>query len=107
MLRSGGEGMEVLRRLWSGEMPLEEAFWTYAVIGGIAVNLVANVAFFILLAFDYLVTAFSIGYGFATAYNLFVTVGVWRSAGRPEVAPRRATVYRTITVIGMTLVSLV
>lgn len=88
-------------------MPLEEAFWTYAVIGGIAVNLVANVAFFILLAFELVVAAFVMSYGIAPAYNLFVAVGVWRSAGREGVTPRRATVYRTITVVGMTLISLV
>ena len=87
-------------------MPLDEAFWSYAVIGGIAVNLTTSVLFFILIAMEMLIAAFAIGYVLSIAYNIIVSVGVWRSAGSGDVSPRKASVYRTITLVGMTLLSL-
>ena len=41
-----------LRRLWRGDIPLEEAFWTYAVLGGIAVNVATSFAFLILISMN-------------------------------------------------------
>ena len=39
-----------MRRLWTGDLPLEEAFWTYAVAGGLFVNLFTSLAFLGLIA---------------------------------------------------------
>ena len=41
-----------LRRLWTGALPLEQAFWSYAVLGGIAVNAVTSLGSLILFASD-------------------------------------------------------
>lgn len=94
-----------LRRLWAGEMPLDEAFWSWAVIGGIAVNLVTSLLFWLFVALDQIVAAYVAGYVVAIPYNVIAAVGVWRSAGRGDVTPRKAAICRIVTVIGMVLLS--
>ena len=94
-----------LRRLWAGEIPLEEAFWTYAVVIGIAVNLVTSVVFLVLITMDLPVTALVVGYGISLPYNLIATVGVFRAADGDKSGSRQAKVYPLITLIGMVLLS--
>lgn len=94
-----------LRRLWTGALPLEQAFWSYAVLGGIAVNAVTSLAFLILFASDQPVAALVVGYGLSLPYNLAAIVGVWRSAERARDNPQRADLYRALTIIGMVLLS--
>ena len=97
--------MRSLCRLWSGELDLDDAFWGWAVIGGLALNLTAILGFMILIAADMVVAAFVVGYAISTPYNVAVIVGVWRSASRAVDKPKRAAIYRTLTVIGMTLLT--
>ena len=102
--------MAGLRRLWSGALPLEQAFWSYAVLGGIAVNAVTSLVSLILFAADQIFVALLVGYGLSLPYNLGVVVGVWRSAARvaPEQSAsdrRRADLYRAVTLVGMVLLS--
>lgn len=97
--------MTGVRRLWSGELPLDNAFWGWAVIGGITVNLLTSLGFLILLTMDLLLAAYFVGYGLSLPYNLVVTVGVWRAAGRAVGEPRKASTYRIVTVVGMALLS--
>ncbi len=94
-----------LRRLWMGEIPLEEAFWTYAVIGGIAVNVLTSLGFLILLTMDLPLAALIAGYAISLPYNLVATVGVWRAAERDDPNSQRAKLYPLITVAGMVLLS--
>ena len=94
-----------LRRLWKGEIPLEEAFWTYAVIGGIAVNVLTSLGFLILLTMDLPLAALIAGYAISLPYNLVATVGVWRAAERDDPNSQRAKLYPLITVAGMVLLS--
>ena len=42
--------MSRLRALWAGDLPLGEAFWTYAVSIGLTVNLVTSLLFLALIA---------------------------------------------------------
>jgi hypothetical protein len=95
-----------LLHLWRGELPLGEAFWTYAVIGGIAVNLTTTLLFFVLLTADLTITALIVHYAPSLPYNLLVAVGVWRSAGRHPGAPHWATLARAVTLVGMGILSL-
>ncbi len=94
-----------LRRLWMGKIPLEEAFWTYAVVGGIAVNVVTSVAFLILITMDLPFAALIAGYACSLPYNLVATVGVWRAAARDDPDSQRAKLYPIITLAGMVLLS--
>lgn len=98
--------MTTLYRLWHGEVPLQQAFWNWAVFGGIAVNGATSILFFTLLLHGYTLAAFVVGYALSVPYNVFVTVGVWRSAARYDGERRWADLARAVTVIGMTLLSL-
>ena len=97
--------MSRLRRLWRGDLALEDAFWNWAVIGGLIVNLTSSLVFLILIAEDRLIAAYLVGYGLSLPYNVLATVGVWRSAGRYEGDSRRAQFARAIVVIGMVILS--
>lgn len=98
--------MRKLQRLWSGELPLGEAFWTYAVLGGLVVNLVTSLAFLFLVLADWLLAALVVGYGFSVPYNIVALVGVWRAAERHEGDPALAMWARAVTLIGMVLLTL-
>ena len=97
--------MRKLHRLWSGGLPLGEAFWTYAVVGGLAVNLVTSLAFLILVSEDWLLGALVVGYGLSVPYNVVALVGVWRAAARHEGEPALAESARIVTLIGMILLT--
>ena len=97
--------MGELRRLWSGEMMLAQAFWIYAVFGGVAVNLVTSIMFMILISMDRPLAALVVGYGVSVPYNVVATVGVWRAAGRHEGDRTHADLARVVTLIGMALLT--
>jgi hypothetical protein len=97
--------MMQLRKLWAGDLPLETAFWTYAFFGGLLVNATTTAAFLVLLAQDQPVAAALVGYGFSIPFNVLVTVGVWRSAGRDDARPGQATLYPLITTVSMFVLS--
>ena len=97
--------MSALRRLWQGDLPLPQAFWNWAVAGGIAVNGLTSILFLGLIMADRIVAAFVAGYALSVPYNIVVTVGVWRSAERYEGERRWANLARIVTVAGMVLLS--
>jgi hypothetical protein len=78
-----------LGRLWRGELALDNAFWNWAVIGGLAVNLTSSIA----------------GYIFSVPYNIFVSVGVWRSAERYTGERKWAELAQIVTLVGMVLLT--
>ena len=82
-----------LRRLWMGDLPLEQAFWSYAVIGGIAVNVLTSVVFLVLITMDMTVAALIAGYVLSVPYNVAATVGVWRTAARDGSESKKAKLY--------------
>lgn len=92
-------------QLWRGELSLFDAFWNWAVIGGLAVNAVTSTMFLILALNDWPVTAFVGGYVLSVPYNIVATVGVWRAAGRYPGERRWADLARAVTVAGMVLLS--
>ena len=89
--------MRKLRSLWLGELPLGEAFWTWAVMVGLLVNLASTGAFLALMMADRPLAALAVGYGPSVPYNVLVTVGVWRSAARYEGDSRQANLARVVT----------
>ncbi len=97
--------MKHVFRLWQGELALEEAFWNWAVLGGLIVNIVSSVLFLFLIIADRPVSAFIAGYALSVPYNVIVSVGVWRSAGRYTGERRWADLARIVTVTGMILLS--
>ncbi len=97
--------MAKLRALWSGSLPLGEAFWTYAVSVGLAINLLTFLLFLILLSWDRPIAALMVGHVFTVPYNFVALVGVWRSAARYEGERIHAHLARIVTLVGMVLLS--
>ena len=71
----------IVRRLWAGELPLARAFWSYAIIGGTALNGVTTLLAMALLAMDAPAGVAVILFALPIPYNLLMLVAVWRSAG--------------------------
>jgi len=97
--------MSKLRALWSGDLPLGEAFWTYAVWIGITVNLLTSLAFLALVAWDRPFAALFVGYALSVPYNVVAVVGVWRSAARYQGERIHADLARIVSLVGMALLS--
>jgi hypothetical protein len=97
--------MTRLRALWSGNLPLGEAFWTYAVSVGLTVNLITTLLFLVLISWDRPVAALFVGYALSVPYNVVALVGVWRSAGRYQGERIHADLARIVTLVGMVLLS--
>ncbi len=97
--------MRRLRALWRGDLPLEDAFWKWAVIGGLAVNLSTSVLFLVLIMQGQPLAALVVGYAFSVPYNILAAVGVWRSAGRFSGPRHWADAARIVTTIGMVILS--
>ena len=94
-----------VNRLWRGEVPLPDAFWNWAVIGGLIVNIASSILFLYLVTADRPIAALIAGYAPSIPYNVLVTVGVWRSAERYEGERQWADLARLVTVVGMVLLS--
>lgn len=98
--------MQRLHRLWAGDLPLREAFWTWALAGGLAVNVLTSLLFLVLVLNDRLILAFLVGYGCSIPYNVVALVGVWRSADRYGGDPVLAGAARIIAAVGLLLLSM-
>ncbi len=97
--------MTHLFRLWQGELALENAFWNWAVFGGLIVNVVSSALFLFLIMADRPISGLIAGYAFSVPYNIIVSVGVWRSAERYSGERRWADLARIVTVFGMVVLS--
>jgi len=97
--------MKPVTRLWRGELALAEAFWNWAVFGGLIINLTSSAAFLFLIMAERPVAAAIAGYVFSVPYNLVVVVGVWRAAARYDGEQRWADLARIVTVVGMVVLS--
>jgi hypothetical protein len=97
--------MAKLRALWRGDLPLGEAFWTYAVSLGLVLNLLTTLLFLVLLSWDWPIAALFAGHAFTVPYNCIALVGVWRSAARYEGQRLHADLARIVTLVGMVLLS--
>jgi hypothetical protein len=98
--------MTKLIRLWRGEIPLPDAFWNWAVFGGLLINGATTALFFVLIMQGQTVAAWLVGFGIAIPYNILATVGVWRAADRYTGDRRWADLAKGATVVGMLLLSL-
>jgi hypothetical protein len=98
--------MTNLVALSRGELPLREAFWTWAVTVGLLVNVMTSMLFLILIMQDLAWAALLIGYGVSLPYNVVATVGVWRAAVRYDGPAIHADLARGATVLLMAALSL-
>ncbi len=71
-----------LKRFWRGEVPLRQAFWGYAVVYGLTVDLAcAALALLLYLALDAPYAAAAVHFA-PVPYYILAFIGVWRSADR-------------------------
>ena len=96
--------MAKLRSLWLGELPLGEAFWTWAIGIGLVVNLTTSVLF---LAHHQrqAVGGAVRGLRLSVPYNILAGVGVWRSAAHYDGPAAHAELARIVVVVAMLLLS--
>ncbi len=98
--------MNKLRRLWLGELPLDEAFWTWAITGGLGLNLASSAMFLVLITTERPWAALLVGYGPTIPYNIMAVVGVWRSAARYRGPGAHADLARLTVMIVMLVLTL-
>lgn len=91
--------------LWSGNLPLKEAFWTWTVTIGLLVNLASSILFLVLILQDSPLAAVIAGYAISVPYNILATVGVWRSAARYGGATIHADLARALSLILMAVLT--
>ena len=91
--------------LWRGEMSLQNAFWNWAVFGGLIVNVISSGLFLALALNDQIMAAILIGKGGSLPYNLLVCVGVFRSADRYRGNQRWSEIVKVITVVWIIFLS--
>jgi len=94
-----------LGRLWRGEVPLADAFWTWAVFGGLLVNVPTTVAKWVLLVMGQTAPALFVGYVVPVPYNVLAAVGVWRAAALYEGPSHWAMLARAVALVGLVLLS--
>lgn len=98
--------MAKLTSLWSGDLALDDAFWTWAVTVGLLINIATSILFLVLILGDRPLAAVIAGYALSIPYNLVATVGVWRSAARYPGPSIHADLARIATVVLMAALTL-
>lgn len=77
--------MRAVVELWRGGLPLGRAFWLWGVLGGGLVALFATLLALALVTAGAPIWLAALAFAAHVPWNLVLLVGVWRSAGRPEV----------------------
>ena len=98
--------MTKLLSLWSGDLALNEAFWTWTVTVGLLVNIATSILFLVLILQDQPLAAVLVGYGLSVPYNILALVGVWRSAARYGGPSLHADLARIASVLLMATLTL-
>ena len=73
-----------LRSLWRGRLPLEVAFWHYAIYYGLIVNVIATTVAIGLVLADVSIVLALVVHLLPVPYAAMTAFGVWRSARRYE-----------------------
>ncbi len=93
------------KRLWAGDVPLIQAFWDYAIIYGLLLNLITDFVFYTLLVNDGNTALIVLAFALPIPYNVLVAVAVWRSAGCYPGPKKWAEWARVGTVIWMVVLT--
>ena len=88
--------MRAIIGLWRGEVPLGRAFWLWGILGGGVVALFATILALALLTGGAPAWLAVLAFAAHVPWNLVLLVGVWRSAGRPEVGRDTARLARLV-----------
>jgi hypothetical protein len=88
-----------LAMLWAGEVPLGEAFWTYAVAGGLLINAIGTILWLWALSSGASLLLIYLPMAVPIPYNVFMLVAVWRSAARYTGPRERADLARAAIIL--------
>lgn len=66
--------------LWQGQIPLSEVFWTFTILFGTLINLVATGVMFAAIAAGVPAEAAILFHFLPLPYNILALIAVWRSA---------------------------
>lgn len=88
-----------MKALWRGELPLDMAFWKYAVIYGLIASIVATAAAAGAVMAGLPDVLAIILYLLPAPYYVITIVGVWRSAARDRAAAGWASVARVAVLV--------
>ncbi len=106
MARSSSRMIKLAKHLWTGELPLGQAFWQFAVGYGLLINLVTSLAFLVLLINDANIALVALAFALPIPYNFVMVVAVWRSADRYSGPETWANLARIGTVIWMVVLTI-
>lgn len=95
-----------LKYLWQGYLQLGDAFWNWAVLGGMLVNVATTVLFLIVISNDHPLAALIVDYAYSKPYKIIALVGVWRSAARHNGLALHADLDRWTSLIFLTILSM-
>ncbi len=79
---------ERIGTLWWGQVPLDVAFWHFAILYGLVLNAATSMLFLYLLINDAGYAVLTAAFFLPIPYNILIIVAVWRSASRYE-GPRK------------------
>lgn len=74
--------MQAALAFWRGELPLAQSFWTWGILGGALINLVATLLAAMLLASEGPAWLAALVFAAPIPWNLALIAGVWRAAAR-------------------------
>jgi hypothetical protein len=97
--------MRAVLEFWRGGLPLGRALWLWGILGGGVVNLFSTLLAVALLAAGASLWLAALVFVAHIFWNLVLLVGVWRSAGRPEVNYDTARLARMIIVTWIVILS--
>lgn len=98
--------MRKLKFLWRGELPLGEAFWTWAVTIGLAVNMSSVMLLLTLITLNAPEVFFLVCTALSLPYNILAIVGVWRAANHYSGPDLHADLARAASFMLLALLSL-
>jgi hypothetical protein len=98
--------MRTIVELWRGGLPLGRAFWLWGILGGGVVALFATILALALLTTGAPAWLAALVFAADIPWNLVLLVGVWRSAGQPEVSRDTASFVRVAMAVWVVILSL-
>lgn len=99
--------MEQIKALWRGKVALGDAFWTWAVFGGLMVNVSTAILLLVLIMWDQVLLALIFGKGLSLPYNILALVGVWRAAAVYDGPGFHADLARGTVLVMMIILSVI
>jgi hypothetical protein len=110
IVRPGVGGRAEIRTIvefWRGGLPLGRALWLWGIVGGGVASLFATLLALMLVAAGAPAWLAVLVFAAHIPWNLVLLVGVWRSAGRPEVSRAAANLARLVILAWVVVLSLV